>query len=189
MASAPTPPAPPGGPWRLRRLRWWDLAAVLALERLLFPADAWSAGTLWSELAGVPATRHYLCAEDPGGGPRDGAAGGPGGGLVGYAGLRAVDRVGDVQTLAVAPAAQGRGLGRALLAELLAEAARRRCREVFLEVRADNAAALALYRGAGFDRVDVRRGYYSGHPPVDALVLRRRLPRPVGTPAGIPSSP
>jgi len=181
MVTAPTPSSPPGGPWRLRRLRWWDLAAVLELEPVLFPADAWSAATLWAELAGVPATRHYLCAEDP--------AGGPGGGLVGYAGLRAVDRVGDVQTLAVAPAAQGRGLGRALLAELLAEAARRRCREVFLEVRADNAAALALYRGAGFDRVDVRRGYYSGHPPVDALVLRRRLPRPVGTPAGIPSSP
>lgn len=188
MVLAPTPSTPStpsGGPWRLRRLRWWDLAAVLELERRLFPADAWSAGTFWSELAGVPATRHYLCAEDR----ADGPGGGPGGGLVGYAGLRAVDRVGDVQTLAVAPTAQGRGLGRALLAELLAEAGRRRCREVFLEVRADNAAALALYRGAGFDRVDVRRGYYSGRPPVDALVLRRRLPRPVGLPAGIPSSP
>ena len=47
-------------------------------------------------------------------------------------------------------------------------------RDVVLEVRADNAAALALYADAGFTTVRTRRGYYRnpGSDPVDALVLR-----------------
>ncbi len=60
------------------------------------------------------------------------------------------------------------------MAELLAEAARRGAREVFLEVRADNPAAQTLYVALGFDALDTRRGYYPGG--VDALIMRKRLP-------------
>jgi ribosomal protein S18 acetylase RimI-like enzyme len=42
------------------------------------------------------------------------------------------------------------GLGTALTARLAAEAARRGARQVFLQVEADNAAALALYERCGF---------------------------------------
>jgi ribosomal-protein-alanine N-acetyltransferase len=155
----------------IRRFRWWDVEAAHAVETELFP-DAWSAETFWSELAHVPESRHYLVAED------DGA-------VVGYAGLAVVGHQADVQTLAVAPAAQGQGLGRLLLGALLDEARRREATEVLLEVRADNEAAQALYRRAGFERIGVRRGYYQPGG-TDALVLRLRLRR--GAADGPPTS-
>lgn len=143
----------------LRPLRWWDVPAALALERELF-ADPWTEATFWSELAGVPETRHYVVAETDEG-------------LAGYAGLFATRHQADVQTLAVAPSQQGAGLGGRLLQSLLDEAERRGVTEVLLEVRADNDRALRLYERAGFERIGVRRGYYRPGP-VDALVMRRR---------------
>lgn len=144
----------------LRRMRWWDIEAAHRIETELFP-DAWSVETFWSELAHVPETRHYLVAD------LDGQ-------VVGYAGLVCTGFQADVQTVAVAPAQQGTGLGARLLDALLEEARRRKAGEVLLEVRADNEAAQALYARAGFERIGLRRGYY---PPdgTDAYVLRRRL--------------
>ena len=142
----------------LRRMRWWDLEDVVALERRLFPDDPWGPAAFWAELA-RPETRHYVVAYAPGG-------------VVGYAGLMAAGGDADVQTVAVSPAAQGSGVGRLLLTDLLDEAARRRCRDVLLEVRADNEAALALYDRFGFERIAVRRGYY--RQGVDAVVMRAR---------------
>ena len=144
----------------LRIMRWWDIDPAHALETGLFP-DPWSIETFWSELAHVPETRHYLVAE------QDGA-------MVGYAGLAEAGRQGDVQTLAVATTAQGQGIGRLLLDGLLAEARRRGALDVLLEVRAENAAAQALYAKAGFERIAVRRGYYRPGG-TDAHVLRLRL--------------
>ena len=150
----------------LRRMHWWDLDVVLPLERALFAADPWSAEVFWSELAGWPQTRHYVVAE------RDAD-------IVGYAGLLAPRRTAaDVQTIAVAPAVQGQGVGDVLLVDLLGEAERRECPDVLLEVRADNDAAQRLYARHGFERISVRRDYYAGvdgGPRSDALVLRKRL--------------
>jgi ribosomal-protein-alanine N-acetyltransferase len=57
---------------------------------------------------------------------------------------------------------------------MLDEAKRRRALAVFLEVRADNDAAQALYRRNGFVDLRVRRGYYdSGR--ADALEMQRVL--------------
>jgi ribosomal-protein-alanine N-acetyltransferase len=143
----------------LRRMRWWDVPAALAIERALFP-DPWTEATFWSELAGVPETRHYVVAESADE-------------LVGYAGLFATRHTADVQTVAVAQDRQGVGLGATLLTALLDEAQRRRVDEMLLEVRADNEAAMRLYERFGFERVAVRRGYYQPGP-VDAVVMRRR---------------
>ena len=76
-------------------------------------------------------------------------------------------------TLAVAPAARGQGLGAMLLAGAMQGAVLRGAGEMFLEVAAGNAAALALYRSAGFAEVGRRRRYYADGS--DALVLRRVL--------------
>jgi ribosomal-protein-alanine N-acetyltransferase len=141
-------------------MRWWDVEAVHRLETDLFP-DPWSVATFWSELAHVPETRHYLVAE------QDGE-------IVGYAGLVVTGYQADVQTVAVARDRQGSGLGGVLLHALLDEARRRGAGEVLLEVRAENAAAQALYARFGFERVGVRRGYYQPGG-TDALVLRLRL--------------
>jgi [ribosomal protein S18]-alanine N-acetyltransferase len=73
--------------------------------------------------------------------------------------------------MAVAHDRWGEGIGAALLSELLAEATRRGCREVFLEVRVDNPRAQSLYRRYGFTEVGLRRGYYQPSG-TDALVMR-----------------
>jgi [ribosomal protein S18]-alanine N-acetyltransferase len=151
----------------LRPLRWWDVEAVVPLERELFGATAWSAETFWSELA--QPSRWYVTAVAP-----DGE-------LLGYAGLMAGGAEADVQTIAVSPAAQGQGLGRRLLGALVEEADARGATSVLLEVRADNPAAIALYRSAGFEQLAVRRRYYQPDD-VDALVMRLRPLTPLRLP-------
>jgi len=138
-----------------------DIAAVLKLEHELFGEEAWSRQMLAGELARQPQSRHYLVAEDQGV-------------LAGYAGLLAAGTQGDVLTLAVAGDRWGQGTGSALLEALLAEAARRGCTEVFLEVRADNTRAQQLYLRYGFTKIGIRRGYYQPSG-TDAMVMRKDL--------------
>jgi ribosomal-protein-alanine N-acetyltransferase len=127
----------------IRPLRWWHIPAVAALEQVLFPGDSpWTQAMFWSELA---AAHHYVVACLP-----DGV-------ILGYAGLAAGPDDADVQTIGVAPAAQGRGIGRRLLRDLLDAAG---SRTVHLEVRTDNAPAIALYESEGFTRIGLRRRYY-----------------------------
>lgn len=73
----------------------------------------------------------------------------------------------EVLTLAVVPQARRQGVARRLVTSAVALLA---C-PVFLEVGEDNAAALSLYRSAGFAECARRRAYYGAGR--DALVLRR----------------
>ena len=66
----------------------------------------------------------------------------------------------EILTIAVEAGWRGRGVGRALMAEMLRRAANAGARAMFLEVDEDNAAALALYRRLGFVKVGERPGYY-----------------------------
>lgn len=142
----------------IRPLRWTDLPAVQALEQAAFPDDAWSAGSWWAELATRP-RRSYAVLE------------GPGGRVLGYAGLDLAGELADVMTLAVDPRERGAGHGRRLLRHLLAAAGSAGARAVLLEVRADNIAARRLYERHGFTVVHSRSGYYRPEG-VDALVMR-----------------
>ena len=142
----------------LARMRWWHVAELMPVERELFAPEPWSERLFWSELGQLD-TRHYVVAlEDER--------------VVGYAGLCDYPDEAFVQTMAVAPQAQGTGLGARLLEDLLQEAQRRRQRVVSLEVRADNERAQRLYERHGFTRTGVRRGYYPGG--VDAVLMTRR---------------
>lgn len=76
-----------------------------------------------------------------------------------------------LEDLFVAEAARGAGLGRAMVDAVIARAAERGCRRIELDTDEGNAAAVALYEGAGFrsgDGVPGRRG----------LFYRRHLPAP-----------
>jgi ribosomal-protein-alanine N-acetyltransferase len=100
-------------------------------------------------------------------------------GPVGVILMRAIAGEAEVLTLAVEPSHRRRGVARALLEAGLAQAITAGAGACFLEVAADNVAALALYRAAGFDEAGHRGGYYRrpGGLAVDALVLRRTLKR------------
>lgn len=139
-------------------MQWPDLAALDPLEKELFGPWAWSQETWWQELAGRP-RRRYVVAVD-------------GENIVGYAGLDHGGDVSDVMTIAVAPSHQGTGLGRSLMQWLLEQATGSEA--VLLEVRADNAPAIELYKKFGFEQIQVRRRYYQPGD-VDALILRRLL--------------
>ena len=89
----------------------------------------------------------------------------------GLAVLRTVAGEAELLTIAVAPDRRMQGLGRALLHRALVAAADAGATEVFLEVAADNAAALRMYERAGFHMAGRRPGYYG--PGNDALILRR----------------
>ena len=141
----------------LRTLSPADAAVMESMEQDLFGSDAWSRTIIEDELAHP--FSYYRGIDD--------------GELVAYAGLRAapVDAgQGDIQTIAVSQSHQGRGLGRALLVDLMDEAQRRGVRELFLEVRADNEPAIALYQSLGFREIDRRAGYYQPDG-VDAIVM------------------
>jgi ribosomal-protein-alanine acetyltransferase len=162
----------------LRRATLDDLDAIMELETSTFASDAWSRGTMRAELG----SRHgyYLVAEpvrdeaseagEPG---EPGAPSHPDAAIAGYAGLLAPAGSGqaDIQTIAVAPAARRRGLGRALMVALLNQARQRQATEVFLEVRADNPDAQALYLSLGFEQIAVRPKYYQPDG-VDAHIMK-----------------
>ena len=138
-----------------------DLDAIMSLERASFPTDAWSDAMMREELSSPHGW--YIVEET--------AAQ-----IVGYAGLRAVRgaKDADVQTIAIAEASRGRGRGRALLRALLDEASRRGVHDVFLEVRADNPVAQALYASEGFHEIGRRPRYYQPDD-VDAVVMKLDL--------------
>ena len=63
--------------------------------------------------------------------------------------------------MAVAIAARRRGIGRALLNDLVGYARQQAAVRILLEVRSSNVAAIALYESQGFARFNVREGYYA----------------------------
>jgi [ribosomal protein S18]-alanine N-acetyltransferase len=140
-----------------------DAARCAELEAQLFDGDdPWPERAFLDELAATH--NRYVAAR-------------AGGAVVGYAGVARLGRTApfeyEVHTIGVDPAYQGAGIGRRLLAELLDFANTPRMAGVtFLEVRTDNAAAIALYKSVGFVVVGVRKRYYrvSG---ADAYTMRR----------------
>lgn len=144
----------------LRDLEWTDLETLAALELALFADDAWSEPTWWAELAGRP-RRDYVVAIDDGQ-------------VLGYGGIDVSGDVADLMTIATVPEAQGRGLGRRLLDELVRRAEGSGAEALLLEVRADNEAAKRLYGTSGFEVISVRRRYYQPGD-IDALVMRKHI--------------
>ena len=140
-----------------------DAARCAELERQLFDGDdPWPAKAFQQGVDDV--NTHYVAARTDGE-------------LVGYAGIVRLGRTApfeyEVHTIGVDPQHQGIGIGRALLAGLLAFAGTPGAEgPVFLEVRTDNAPAIALYESVGFTRIGLRKRYYPGSG-ADAYTMRR----------------
>ncbi|WP_146907301.1 GNAT family N-acetyltransferase [Arenimonas daejeonensis] len=132
--------------YRLRTARATDLPGLLALEAR-FPGDRLSARQF----------RHHL--GNPRARLRVAVAGGQ---VAGYhlVLLRAGSAWARLYSIAVDPAARGRGLGRRLLADAERQARVAGRRGLRFEVRQDNAAAVALYEAAGYRRQAALPAYY-----------------------------
>ena len=93
-------------------------------------------------------------------------------GIRGYVIWMPILQEAELLNIGVAETWQRKGLGRAMLNGVLEAARKKSMRRVFLEVRASNAAAIALYHAVGFKRIGERRGYYqNANCSENALVL------------------
>jgi [ribosomal protein S18]-alanine N-acetyltransferase len=91
--------------------------------------------------------------------------------LQGFLMARQIGPEWEIENIVVAETAQRRGLGSMLLAHFLDLIRQQTAKTVFLEVRASNAAARALYQKHGFIETGRRPGYYA-HPAEDAVLYR-----------------
>ncbi len=136
-----------------------DVDAVLAIEQRAYPFP-WTRGNFKDCLAAG-----YRCevAEQDGN-------------LVAYSVLSSGAGEGHVLNCCVAPAHQGRGIGRELMRRMMADAKAFGIATLFLEVRPSNRRAIDLYEHLGFEAIGLRRGYYpAADGREDALVMRRQL--------------
>lgn len=150
--------------YRIRPASLADVPSLAELERVCF-SDPWTA-------AGIRETIQYetaraFVAED-----QDQ--------IVGYVMARISGEEGEILDLAVRPELRRRGIGRQLLLSVWNALGSEGVRELYLEVRESNRAAIELYRGHGFRPVGLRPRYYR-NPAEDAIVLRAAL-----SPCGIP---
>ena len=133
------------------------LDAIMAIESATFPTDAWNSDTMRRELSSR-VNRYYVVESA--------------GEVIAYGGSRIVGCDADVQTIAVAAGFRGRGLGRRVMEQLIEAARDEGALQMFLEVRADNPAAISLYESLDFEQIDVRAGYYQPEG-VDAIVMMK----------------
>ncbi len=143
-----------------------DLGALHALERRCH-SHPWNLRHFASALR--DATTRTVVLRDAAREPE------PDRGILGYCVVQLAADEMHIHNLVVQPESRRSGLGRRLLADALAFAGASGASRVYLEVRQSNWAAQALYRGAGFEAVGVRRDYYD-RPREDALELRLELP-------------
>jgi len=143
---------------RIRRAGASDLQAVLHVDVRSFSRH-WPAEDFSAELV-HPLATIWLAETEAG--------------PLGYAHVRVVADEAELLNLAVLPASRRGGVGRALLARAEEDAAEQGAARFFLEVRRDNAAAIGLYLGHGWEQVGIRKGYYSADG-ADAIVLSKVL--------------
>ncbi len=132
---------------RIRQGHRADVDAMLALEAV-FPSDRMSRRSVRRFL--TVSTARVLVAVN--------GAGAMLGNLIGL--RRAGSRARRNYSVVVAPEARGLGIGQRLVEALQALALAEGCDRVTLEVRADNAAARALYAKLGYREAALLPGYY-----------------------------
>ena len=142
----------------IRRAEERDIAALLSIERECI-TPPWSEGLMLAELFNDDTL--FLVAQD-------------GAELIGFAVLRKSVDAAELFRIAVTATARRRGIGRRLLSEIIDTAESDGMRRFYLEVRALNAAAIALYKSFDFITVGHRRNYYDA-PVEDAIVMKRGL--------------
>lgn len=135
----------------LRPAKGGDERVLAAIDQLVNP-DPWVAGQ-FADACGTGALERALVAESDQG-------------IVGFIVYACVVDEVSIHNVAVHPASQRMGIGRALLEAALEAARTQGAQRCYLEVRASNRSARALYQALGFQTDGLRKNYYggAGHP-------------------------
>ncbi len=142
----------------IRRMTEADVSKVAELERNTFTTP-WSERSLRESL-GKADYLFLVCEEQEM--------------IVGYGGLLKVGDEADILDIAVTEEFRGRGIGTALVEELLTGGRALGIRAFTLEVRVSNRAALHVYEKLGFAREGLRKDFYE-KPREDAAILWLRI--------------
>lgn len=178
-----------------------DLGDVLNIERLSFPSP-WSARAYEYELRYNEMAHYYVArvrhpatnGKSNGGGVlpwlrrlfRPAPVNGSAPQMVGYVGYWLMAGEAHISTIAVRPDLRGRALGELLLAYTVQDAAQRGSHVATLEVRVSNITAQQLYSKYGFEKVGLRKAYYSDNnedayimttPPLGSGQYQQKLER------------
>ncbi len=95
--------------------------------------------------------------------------------VIAYSGLWGVVDEGQITNVAVSKEFQNRGIGYAVITEMLAIAREEGLKSFTLEVRESNQNAIKLYKKLGFMKEGIRKNYYE-NPTEDALIMWLREP-------------
>ena len=143
-----------------REANAFDLPVFVSLDKELFPYSPWSASQYKEEFS-TP-TRHFVVAIDEE--QR----------IVGYAGVFAPGEAeADILTVGVVPEQRGKGIAKALMAQITDWAKSQGTTAMMLEVKVDNVEAIGLYQSLGYSQLNVRKDYFG--PGLDAQVMRLEL--------------
>lgn len=143
---------------RIRKMMPEDVRQVAAIERDEF-SQPWSEQGFLDSLDN-PDTL-FLVAEDA---AMDESR------ILGYVGMYCALDEGEITNVAAAQQARRRGVGKALIGELLRQAKERGICRIILEVRVSNTPAIRLYEGMQFYKVGTRKGFYD-FPKEDAGIM------------------
>jgi [ribosomal protein S18]-alanine N-acetyltransferase len=124
-----------------------DVDAIARLERENLGDDAWSPALVEEGVAGRLPTVRYLVAEE-------------GDDVVGHAVVSVVADISELQRIAVDATHRRTGLATGLLEEAVGLARNEGADRLLLEVREDNAGAMAFYSARGFVEIDRRPRYF-----------------------------
>ena len=141
---------------RIEKMTAEHVSRIAGIEKLCFN-DAWSEKSIASELDNSLA--YWLVALE-------------GNQVAGYVGSQTVMGWTDMMNVAVHPDFRRRGIGEALVVQLIADLKAMGSECLTLEVRQSNAPAIALYEKLGFVQVGLRKNYYH-NPRENALILRK----------------
>ncbi len=147
-----------------------DLPEILELERSSFGKMAWSSKDFETALSSdydYPMVVHKrpVNTED-----RESYINN----LAGYSVLRLLGPEAEIENICVSPDMRRNGIGETLMQKMIQTALTKKASVIFLEVRAGNTPARALYQKLGFKELYVRKGYYRD-PTDDAIIMQLTL--------------
>ncbi len=145
----------------MRTMRNDDLASVMEIEHLSFPYP-WRRSTFIGELDNYPFSIPFVIIHSP-----DER-------LMGYIILWFMQKEVQISNFALHPDFRRKGVGEAVLRDILDKIKREGATEIFLEVRPSNYVAQSLYEKLGFHILGVRKNYYQS-PVEDALIMAKKL--------------
>lgn len=138
-----------------------DIPYVLAIERVSYP-NPWHEMTFIGEIHNKPISFPWVIVH------KEEKK------IIGYVILWHIKKEVQISNIAVHPDFRRKGIGEAVMRQVLAQVEREGAKFVSLEVRPSNFAAANLYQKLGFEILGIRKDYYH-NPKEHALIMGKRL--------------